>query len=176
MCGQHPEEPAVLVEAGQLTVKFIVGRLSKHTTTMLFPGYRLLFTIYQESERPIQLPNGKWNCTEENWDGVHGLEPHLACNVKHQCEDGRDEEACGYTRCQQVGFEVAGRCFFLGWRMDSTHTKADWLCQHEQQQGARLASLKSAKIIDEVRKIVWRLHPFYIKIGLATPTVELPPM
>ncbi|KAL8616947.1 hypothetical protein ACOMHN_041865 [Nucella lapillus] len=135
------------------------------------------------TSKPERLQTGKWNCSSDNWKGLHGLQPHLVCNFLVQCEDERDEEDCGYTRCHQEnfghlllgitldGFEVEGTCYILGFAEDTPHHATNELCK---TKGGRLVSWKPRDNIEKITRVLWSYYPFDFKIGLTSPTIELP--
>ncbi|XP_076457563.1 uncharacterized protein LOC143291549 [Babylonia areolata] len=167
--GGEIEDPVLVLEPGVLRV--VKPKRAKTVEYTESPGYRLLFTLFQISRRPMQLPSGRWNCSDVTWPGEQGLEPHLGCNLLVQCEDGRDEDGCGYPRCHQDGFEVGGKCYILDWRKDASHHQVHRLCQ---SKGAQLASFSPHDNVTDLLRVLWKRHPFDVKIGLTSPISLLP--
>ncbi|KAL8595652.1 hypothetical protein ACOMHN_025688 [Nucella lapillus] len=72
--------------------------------------FRLYFTFLPEDKKPEKLANGFWNCSVEHYARFHH---HLACNLKTECEDGRDETGdCPYSSPHCNGLiALCGRCY-----------------------------------------------------------------
>ncbi|KAL8595638.1 hypothetical protein ACOMHN_025674 [Nucella lapillus] len=72
--------------------------------------FRLYFTFLPEDKKPAKLANGFWNCSVEHYASFHH---NLACNLKTDCEDGRNETGdCPYSSPHCNGLIVlCGRCY-----------------------------------------------------------------
>ncbi|XP_076452693.1 uncharacterized protein LOC143288229 [Babylonia areolata] len=128
-----------------------------------YPGFRLLFTIHQRSRRPTQTPEGQWNCSVDTWSTFRS---HLDCNMVTQCLDGRDEEDCGYSRCQGVGFEVNGRCYSLRFMKNNRRNTQYSPIQQCQEEGAQIASLSTVREYEAVTRLIWTHQQFPVAVGL----------
>ncbi|KAL8580965.1 hypothetical protein ACOMHN_017532 [Nucella lapillus] len=74
--------------------------------------FRLFFSFFPENHWPVQLSSGLWNCSVQHYTSFH---QHLACNLKAECEDGRDETGpCPYSspHCQGK-IALCGRCYSI---------------------------------------------------------------
>ncbi|KAL8587127.1 hypothetical protein ACOMHN_026095 [Nucella lapillus] len=101
------EKPRNRVEVQSYTGLCRVGLSCINTTC-----FRLYFTFFQEHERPVKLASGMWNCSVRHYASFH---QHLACNLKTECEDGRDETgACPYSSppCQGM-IALCNRCYTI---------------------------------------------------------------
>ena len=59
--------------------------------------------IKQRFFTPQKVAKATWNCSVPYWTQ---FQPHLACNLRSECELLEDEEDCYYRRCHNRGFEV----------------------------------------------------------------------
>ncbi|KAL8625057.1 hypothetical protein ACOMHN_012066 [Nucella lapillus] len=92
--------------------------------------FRLWFTFYQEHNFPALSP-GVWNCSGDHYASFHH---HLACNMKTECEDGRDEtEHCPFSSADCEGrVALCDRCYSivkpLPWPYDNSHQGGKEYC------------------------------------------------
>ncbi|KAL8617267.1 hypothetical protein ACOMHN_067704 [Nucella lapillus] len=96
---------------------FVQLRNNTHISVELFVSdcantacFKLYFTFFAERYRPVKLPNGLWNCSVKHYASFH---QHLACNLKTECEDGRDETgACPFSTPRCSGhIALCNRCY-----------------------------------------------------------------
>ena len=74
--------------------------------------FKLLFSFHSEDSVPKPLSSGLYNCSVDDYQQ---FQQHLHCNMKVQCEDGRDEgEHCPYQSSACPGWVPAHRkCYKL---------------------------------------------------------------
>ena len=74
--------------------------------------FKLLFSFHSEDSVPKPLSSGLYNCSADDY---RQFQQHLHCNMKVQCEDGRDEgEHCPYSSSACPGWVPAHRkCYKL---------------------------------------------------------------
>ncbi|XP_025097654.1 uncharacterized protein LOC112565968 [Pomacea canaliculata] len=126
--------PPTLYQTRALLVHFYSNEYGSNT------GFRLLFSIHNQSSLPVELADGRWNCSGLNWTDFSS---HFSCNLRSDCVGSEDEAICPYTsdRCGvgQPFFENS--CYI--WQKPSpvmTWKEAFDFCL---SRGARLASLNT---------------------------------
>ena len=72
--------------------------------------WRMYFSFHPRSEAPQTLSNGMFNCSV---DYYWRFQQHLDCNLKVECEDGRDEtEHCPFSSPACQGWvALSGKCY-----------------------------------------------------------------
>ncbi|KAL8591752.1 hypothetical protein ACOMHN_032294 [Nucella lapillus] len=72
--------------------------------------FQLFFTFFPDGRTPEQLPSGLWNCSVAQYPI---FQHHLACNLKADCEDGRDESSrCPFSSAECEGLvDLCDRCY-----------------------------------------------------------------
>ncbi|KAL8569986.1 hypothetical protein ACOMHN_056418 [Nucella lapillus] len=72
--------------------------------------FQLFFTFFPDGRTPEQLPSGLWNCSVALYPI---FQHHLACNLKADCEDGRDESSrCPFSSAECEGLvDLCDRCY-----------------------------------------------------------------
>ena len=153
-------------------LRFWCGNLQK-------TGFRLLFSVHEESATLTNVTDILWNCSVPYFND---FKLHFPCDMVPQCVGKEDEVDCPYTTdtCGLGFVTLGGRCLFYdtvtgfaaaSWR------KLDFLCG---QRGGRLASLRSRKdflrLMEylESQVAVWNF--FKLIIGLHTASNSLPHM
>lgn len=103
-------------------------------------GFRLVFTIHNQSAVPTLLEDGRWNCSGLN---KTDFSDHFSCNLKYDCIGSEDEADCPYTspRCGvgQPFFENSCYIWQMPWPLMTWKEAFDFCLS----QGARLASLNT---------------------------------
>ena len=85
LCGNTIPGPK-LYETNLLTLFFYSWGNSRS-----FRGFKIQFSFYPRSARPLRLPDGTWNCSVANWPDFRH---HFPCNLHADCARGEDEEQC----------------------------------------------------------------------------------
>ncbi|KAL8620655.1 hypothetical protein ACOMHN_029843 [Nucella lapillus] len=72
--------------------------------------FKLFFSFFHPAGIPQKLPSGLWNCSASYYSSIHH---HLDCNLKTECEDGRDEtEHCHFSSPECQGLVVlCNQCY-----------------------------------------------------------------
>ena len=72
--------------------------------------WKMYFSFHPHNEVPQRLSNGLFNCSV---DYYWGFQQHLDCNLKVECEDGRDEtEHCPFSSPACQGWvSLRGKCY-----------------------------------------------------------------
>ena len=102
--------------------------------------FKLLFSFHSEDSVPKPLSSGLYNCSVDDY---RKFQQHLHCNMKVQCEDGRDEgEHCPYQSSACPGWVPAHRkCYKLvAVRNNFSVPRARDTCQ---AYGFQMASVKT---------------------------------
>ncbi|KAL8589162.1 hypothetical protein ACOMHN_052500 [Nucella lapillus] len=75
-------------------------------------GLKLFFSFFHPSKMPQKLPSGLWNCSVSYYSSIHH---HMDCNLKTECEDGRDEtEHCPFSSPECQGLvALCNRCYYF---------------------------------------------------------------
>ncbi|KAL8591972.1 hypothetical protein ACOMHN_020450 [Nucella lapillus] len=134
-------------------------------------GFRLHFSIHNNSARQAKLPNGLWNCSVPFWKD---FQRHLDCNLELECADGRDEAACSYTSdiCPQGTFRASNSCFVhVIPRRTITRNDAKKDCH---RRGGSLASLSTPEVWSDVVWILRRQWVAHTLVGLKMTSFTLP--
>ncbi|PVD27971.1 hypothetical protein C0Q70_10547 [Pomacea canaliculata] len=136
-CKNVPMQPR-LFKTHTLYVHFYSNEYGSNT------GFRLFFSIHNQSSLPVRLVDGRWNCSGLNWTDFSN---HFSCNLRSDCVGSEDEAICTYTspRCGvgQPFFEKScyiwekllpnvtwkeafDFCLSRGMRLASLNTPAEW--------------------------------------------------
>ncbi|PVD27970.1 hypothetical protein C0Q70_10546 [Pomacea canaliculata] len=126
--------PPRLFQTPALYVHFYSNEYGSNT------GFRLFFSIHNQSSLPVRLADGRWNCSGLNWTDFSS---HFSCNLNSDCVGSEDEAICPYTspRCGvgQPFFEKS--CYILEkFTPNGTWKEAFDFCL---SRGMRLASLNT---------------------------------
>ena len=172
LCGNTIPGPEVYdLDSGRFYVRFT--SLGSHTGVA---GFRLQFSFYPRSARPLRLPDGTWNCSVANWPDFRH---HFPCNLQAECARGEDEEQCPYNspRCGRGRLSVGGRCYYMRsfQRVEKqvslsisewVYVRVSWKAAEERcrQAGGHLASLSSYREMADVRQLLFSSDdvPFFI--------------
>lgn len=170
LCGNTIPGPS-LYESNILTVFF-----SAVGNSMSIRGFKIQFSFYPRSARPLRLPDGTWNCSVANWPDFRH---HFPCNLQAECARGEDEEQCPYTspRCGRGRLSVGGRCYYMRSLQrvekqaslsipEGGYESVSWKAAEERcrQEGGHLASLSSYREMADVRQLLFSSddEPFFI--------------
>ena len=87
------------------------------------PCLKLLFSFHHRGEVPLKLGSGKYNCSV---GGYWKFQQHVDCNLKAECEDGRDEtEHCPFSSPACRGWVAAhNKCYMIFTAGSSVTVKA----------------------------------------------------
>ncbi|KAL8604656.1 hypothetical protein ACOMHN_013436 [Nucella lapillus] len=93
------------------------------TTTTTAAAAAATTTTTTTTTTAAAMSSGLWNCSVQHYTSFH---QHLACNLKAECEDGRDETGpCPYssTHCHGM-IALCGRCYTIvdSLTLDLSHT------------------------------------------------------
>ena len=170
LCGNTIPGPK-LYESNLLTLFFHSWGISGS-----FRGFKIQFSFYPRSARPLQLPDGTWNCSVANWPDFRH---HFPCNLHADCARGEDEEQCPYTSdlCGPGLLTIGGRCYSYTWnimtkgylltlRYQNQHTTWKAAMEDCRRNGARLASLGSYQEMSEVRELLYKTDTPAVFIGM----------
>ena len=149
-----------------------------------FTGFKIQFSFYPRSARPLQLPDGTWNCSVANWPDFRH---HFPCNLHADCARGEDEEQCPYTSdlCGPGLLTIVGRCYSYTWnimtkgylltlRYQNQHTTWKAAMEDCRRNGARLASLGSYQEMSEVRELLYKTDTPVVIIGMIPVAAAAP--
>ncbi|KAL8558338.1 hypothetical protein ACOMHN_012902 [Nucella lapillus] len=79
--------------------------------------FKLFFSFFRKNERPVKLSGSLYNCSVKHYASFHH---HLACNLKTECEDGRDETGdCPFSSPECNGLIALCNCCYK--IVDSLH-------------------------------------------------------
>ena len=178
LCGNTIPGPK-LYESNLLTLFFHSWGISGS-----FRGFKIQFSFYPRSARPLQLPDGTWNCSVANWPDFRH---HFPCNLHADCARGEDEEQCPYTSdlCGPGLLTIGGRCYSYTWNimtkgkptlLHHANEQITWRSAMEdcRKNGARLASLGSYKEISEVRELLYKTDTPAVFIGMIPVDASAP--
>ena len=178
LCGNTIPGPK-LYESNLLIVFF-----SAVGNSMSIRGFKIQFSFYPRSARPLRLPDGTWNCSVANWPDFRH---HFPCNLHAECARGEDEEQCPYTSdlCGPGLLTIGGRCYFYGWNTmvkgfdiinPNRNEKRSWVGDEKECQsvGTRLASLGSYQEMSEVRKLLYKTDTPVVFVGLIPVDASAP--
>ena len=172
LCGNTIPGPEVYdLDSGVFYVRFLSRANYKAVA-----GFRLQFSFYPRSARPLRLPDGTWNCSVANWPDFRH---HFPCNLRAECARGEDEEQCPYNRprCGRGRLSVGGRCYYIRsfQRLEKLvslsilregYVRVSWKAAEERcrQEGGHLASLSSYREMADVRQLLFSSddEPFFI--------------
>ena len=133
-------------------------------------SFKMPFSFHPEDKVPPKLKNGLYNCSV---DYYRRFQPHVDCNMKMECEDGRDETAhCPFSSPQCQGLVAAYyKCYTLFVsESDASDRKARDTCR---AHGYELASIKKEKEVPGVVALLrgrWRSATFGLQCDLrSTP-------
>ena len=124
--------------------------------------FKMLFSFHREHRLLKQLSSGLYNCSVDDY---WMFKQHLDCNLKEECEDGRDETVhCSYSSPACQGWVAAHlkcyKMFTLASAID-VH-KAKDTCQ---MYGFQLASIKTKQEAVGITRIL-RAFPYGASFGL----------
>ena len=149
-----------------------------------FTGFKIQFSFYPRSARPLRLPDGTWNCSVANWPDFRH---HFPCNLHADCARGEDEEQCPYTSdlCGPGLLTIGGRCYSYTWnimtkgylltlRYQNQHTTWKAAMEDCRRNGARLASLGSYQEMSEVRELLYKTDTPVVIIGMIPVAAAAP--
>ena len=141
-----------------------------------FTGFKIQFSFYPRSARPLRLPDGTWNCPVGDWPDFRH---HFPCNLHADCARGEDEEQCPYTTdlCGPGLLTIGGRCYSYTWNIMTKgylltlryqNQPITWTAAMEdcRRNGARLVSLGSYQEMSEVRKLLYKTDTPAVFIGM----------
>ena len=172
LCGNTIPGPVVYdLDSGRFYVRFL-----SLVSYKAVAGFRLQFSFYPRSARPLRLPDGTWNCSVANWPDFRH---HFPCNLQADCARGEDEEQCPYNspRCGRGRLSVGGRCYYMRsfQRLEKQvslsfaqwgYVSVSWKAAEERcrQEGGHLASLSSYQEMTDVRQLLFSSddEPFFI--------------
>ena len=170
LCGNTIPGPK-LYETNLLTFFF-----SAEENRRSFRGFKIQFSFYPRSARPLQLPDGTWNCSVANWPDFRH---HFPCNLHADCARGEDEEQCPYTSdfCGPGRLTIGGRCYSYTWNimtkgymalLPNENKQITWSGAMEdcRRNGAQLASLGSYQEMSEVRELLYKTDTPAVIIGM----------
>ena len=105
-CDHGYTNPCIL-EVNTLTLQWFRARVSCMNTPLCT---RVYFSFHQKSKVPERLSSGLYNCSV---DYYWRFQQHLDCNLKVECEDGRDEAGhCPFSSLACDGWvAVRNKCF-----------------------------------------------------------------
>ena len=107
--------------------------------------FKMRFSFHPKHKVPQRLSSGLYNCSV---DYFWAFQKHLNCNMKVECEDGRDEEKCDFSSVACQGWETRKpsgqaretKCYrLMSFLSKITPKRAMLECQIH---GSRLASVR----------------------------------
>ncbi|XP_025079241.1 uncharacterized protein LOC112555185 [Pomacea canaliculata] len=138
------------------------------------PFFRIQFSFHHVSALPVQLSEGRWNCSAVRWED---MQHHFPCNFVSNCVGGEDEAGCwsGDGTCSPGTLQADGRCFSLSFLVEE---EMSWINAHEQCQkrGGQLPSLSTKQVWESVTDLFVRTDEcscFFIGARSAPPTISV---
>ena len=113
--------------------------------------FKLLVSFHSERRVPQRLSSGLYNCSV---DYYWRFQQHLDCNLKVECEDGRDEAGhCPFSSPACDGWVASGQKCYKRFTFESgiSRVRAQGTCQ---SFGFDLASVKTQEELEGFRKLV----------------------
>ena len=114
-------------------------------------SFKLLFSFHPEDKLPPKLKNGLYNCSVDHYQR---FQPHVDCNMKMECEDGRDEtEHCPFSSPECQGLvAVYNKCYMLF--VSESHVSGPKATDTCRALGYELASIKTEKEVPGILKLL----------------------
>ncbi|XP_025079245.1 uncharacterized protein LOC112555189 [Pomacea canaliculata] len=136
-------------------------------------SFRILFSFHHVSALPVQLSEGRWNCSAVRWED---MQHHFPCNFVSNCVGGEDEAGCwsGDGTCSPGTLQAGGRCFSLS-RIEEQEVSWNLASYWCQQRGEQLASLSTRRVWDAVMEMCMEIdkcYAFYIGARSAPPAIS----
>ena len=117
--------------------------------------FKMLFSFHPENNVPQRLSSGLFNCSTEDY---RRFKPHLDCNLKVECEDGRDEtDHRPYSSPACQGWVAAHhKCY----RLFSSPSKITGVRARDtcRTLGFELATVKTELEANSVFTLLWGLR------------------
>ena len=124
----------------------------------------MLFSFHPEDRVPRMLENGLYNCSVDDY---WRFQQHLDCNLKVECEDGRDEAGhCPYSSPACQGWIASrSKCYSPLRFVQNAHPMT---AQEEcQKEGLTVATIKTNQELTDFQNLfLGRSHP-KVFIGLS---------
>ncbi|KAL8597265.1 hypothetical protein ACOMHN_051576 [Nucella lapillus] len=133
--GSRQDEGRVICRAQDLAPTLLTtDALSLRFTSnqrVVRTGFRVLYTFHEQSEEPVRLPGGKWNCSVPFYSS---FQRHFTCIAQSFCADGRDKVSCPKEEedlCGPTLVTFGGSCYRLFQPLEATSwTKASQTCSN----------------------------------------------
>ncbi|KAK7106060.1 hypothetical protein V1264_017360 [Littorina saxatilis] len=111
-------------------------------------GFKMIFTIVPFSQTPRRLQSGLFNCSVSNYAS---FKQHVHCNMKQECEDGKDEGGhCPFSSPACKGsVAVNDKCYTMIAKSD-TGLSLERECQ---QQNLHPATIKTKEELEMFSKL-----------------------
>ena len=143
-----------------------------HLPSFVFEAdIKIFFSFHPKGNTPKRLNSGLYNCSVDDY---RRFQQHLDCNLKVECEDGRDETGhCPFSSPACQGLEVAGgRCFKLfRFRSSIGPFRAITKCQ---SLGLGLASFKTDQDVADIHTLLYGRHTLQTMTGLMSGMSGVP--
>ena len=125
----------------------------------------------QSDHLPHNISRIQWNCTVPHWPD---FQLHLRCNLLVECDNGQDEDGCGYVTCRHGGFLFRHTCYvIIQPEHDVTHHTARQMCRMVQGQ---LATFPSELERVAFGHFVYERHKLSFLVGIQATISGLPAM
>ncbi|XP_025099599.1 uncharacterized protein LOC112567209 [Pomacea canaliculata] len=146
----------------------------KSFTTYDRPFFRILFSFHHVSALPVQVSEGRWNCSAVRWED---MQHHFPCNFVSNCVGGEDEAGCwsGDGTCSPGTLQAGGRCFSLSFFGEEEMSWID-ANEHCRKRGGQLPSLSTKRVWESVTDLFTRIGKcshFFIGARTAPPTISV---
>ena len=152
-----------------------------------FPGscyslcIRLYFSFHPKSKAPTRLKTGLYNCSVDHY---LRFQKHLDCNLKVECEDGRDEAGhCPFSSPACKGWMAFhDKCYkFIELRnisraLDTLNLKAVELCGFVNASIWMVRNSETLRAVHRILKETLPMPATYITVGLSFGDLSVPNM
>ena len=165
-----------LLEANNVTVKW------RWFPSSCYPlCIRIYFSFHPKRKAPIRLRTGLYNCSVDHY---WRFQKHLDCNLKVECEDGRDEAGhCPFSSPACNGWMAfRDKCYqFIELRnisraLDTLNLKAVELCGFVNASIWMVRNSETLRAVHRIFKETLPMPATYITVGLSLGDLSVPNM
>ena len=131
-CNQKQAGPYIL-HANNVTIVWTGAKRGRHKPI----SETIYFSFHPKSKVPQKLSNGMFNCSVDDYPR---FQQHLECNLKAECEDGRDEAGhCPFSSPVCRGWVASRNKCYMYVRADEFYRYAE-NAQHPHQKAVNFCS------------------------------------
>ena len=175
VCDPRYDVPYIL-ETNNVTIVWADEKRGRHKPISI----TIYFSFHSKSKVPRKLSNGMFNCSVDDY---WRFQQHLDCNLKAECEDGRDEAGhCPFSSPACRGW-VASRNKCYMYVRESEFYKYAVSAQNPHQETVKICSSLNASIAmfrnsDDIsilyRTFYKRFFLWYASVGLFYGKLSVP--